>query len=94
MVHDGNESLQLHIAIELIDGLLFLVARWPDIHRKALNVSNTLSDWTKDQRTPTPKEWSSLMDDTTIIRDWFQARAEETQDFIDSKKPTEPEEEE
>lgn len=87
MVHDGNESLQLHIAIQLIDGLLLLVVRWPDVHRKALRVRNALHDWMLEKRTPTGKEWQFVMEDTKTIQDWLQDKAKEMQDFIDSPEP-------
>jgi len=94
MAHNGNESLQLHIAIQLIDGLLFPVARWPDVYKKALRIRNTLADWAVDRRVPTAKEWQFIMEDVKTIRDWLQDRTAEAQDLIDSTEPRKNEEKE
>jgi len=85
---NGASHMLVETAIILIDGLLFPVAHWPDIHRKALSVRNRLADWSDEKTTPTAHEWAEVMEDTIAIRDWLQERAQEAQTIIDNETPT------
>lgn len=84
---NGAAHMLVETALVLIDGLLFPVAHWPDIHKRALSVRDKLSEWSDNKTAPTVHEWSAVMEDAIAIRDWLQTRAKEAQIIMDKETP-------
>ena len=83
---DGRVHMLVETALILIDGLLFPIASNRDLHARALNARNKLSEWSDDQTVPTAHEWAEVMEDVIAIRDSLEASAKEAQAIIDTPK--------